>query len=85
MTTEKNKKKSLIDKLINDYKNKLKIRRKELSMGLEVEKEHDSELGEDTNILHGNMLNRAKIAIAHLKEIPSYYTHLKEMENKYKK
>jgi hypothetical protein len=54
-------------------------------MGLEVEKEHDNKLGESTNILHGNRTKLAKIAVAHLKEMPKYYTHLKEMESKHKK
>lgn len=42
---------------------------KELAMGMEVEKEH------------GNLPEtRKRIALAHLKEIPDYYTRLKKME-----
>lgn len=45
----------------------------QLKMGIEVEKEHYSDIP-----------TRTKIAKDHLREDPLYYTHLKEMEDKYK-
>lgn len=48
-------------------------------MGLEVELEHglhDSQ----TNVTDDDMSVTGKIAWAHLKEIPDYYTRLKQME-----
>lgn len=42
---------------------------KELAMGIEVEYEHSS-----------NKDVAKKIALAHLKELPDYYTRLKKME-----
>ena len=46
----------------------------ELEMGIDVEHEHttDDDIAEE-------------IALDHLTEDPEYYTHLKEMEKKYKK
>lgn len=51
---------------------------KELAMGMEVEQEHQ-------DITNGHPVLTARIALAHLKEDPAYYTHLKEMEDKYAK
>ena len=45
----------------------------EFTMGMNVELEH-------SNVTHGNLGLTGKIALAHLKELPDYYTRLKEME-----
>ena len=48
-------------------------------MGLRVESEHglcDSQ----TNVTNDDEVMTGKIALAHLKEIPDYYTRLEEME-----
>jgi N-acyl-D-aspartate/D-glutamate deacylase len=51
----------------------------EFCMGLTVELEHGS--GDpETNVTHDDETMTAKIAWAHLKEIPDYYTRLKKME-----
>lgn len=50
----------------------------ELAMGMEVELEH-------TDITGGDLETTKKIAEAHLREIPDYYTRLKEMESEGKK
>ena len=42
-------------------------------MGMNVELEH-------RDITRGNLLLTAKIVIAHLKEVPDYYTQLKTIE-----
>lgn len=48
-------------------------------MGLEVELEHG--LADPvTNITNNDLTMTAKIALAHIKEIPDYYTRLKKME-----
>lgn len=54
----------------------------EFTMGLNVELEHGTKSGEDTNVTNDDPIMTAKIALAHLKEMPDYYTRLKEMENK---
>jgi Protein of unknown function (DUF5661) len=43
-------------------------------MGLKAEKEHK-------DITHGNPLTTGKIVVAHLKEMPDYYTRLKKVES----
>ena len=48
-------------------------------MGLSVELEHGSHDSE-TNVTNDDTLVTAKIAWAHLKEIPDYYSRLKKME-----
>ncbi len=48
-------------------------------MGLEVELEHGT-IDPVTNITNDDLTMTAKIALAHLKEIPDYYTRLKKME-----
>ena len=50
---------------------------KELRMGYEAEKEHDD--GSDVDVVDSD-LDLVKIAIAHLREDPKYYTKLKKME-----
>jgi len=46
---------------------------REFWMGMNVEMEH-------TDVTKGNLKLTGKIALAHLKELPDYYTRLKEME-----
>lgn len=48
-------------------------------MGLEVELEHGL-IDPVTNVTNDDLTVTAKIALAHLKEIPDYYTRLKKME-----
>ena len=48
--------------------------------GLEVEMEHGSQWGEATNVTNDDPHFTGKIAWAHLKEIPDYYTRLDKME-----
>jgi len=47
--------------------------------GLDVELEHGSRVG-DTNVTDDDPLLTAKIALAHLRELPDYYTRLARME-----
>ena len=47
--------------------------------GLEVEFEHGT-VDPQTNVTNDDLLMTAKIAWAHLKEIPDYYDRLEEME-----
>lgn len=54
----------------------------EWKYGIEVELEHGSELGENTNVTNDDLLATARIALAHFKEFPDYYRHLKLMEEK---
>ncbi len=49
-------------------------------MGLAVELEHGSHFGDDTNVTKDDPLFTGRIAWAHLKEIPDYYTRLAKME-----
>lgn len=49
-------------------------------MGLAVELEHGSHFGEDTNVTKDDPHFTGRIAWAHLKEIPDYYTRLAKME-----
>jgi hypothetical protein len=48
-------------------------------MGLEVELEH-GERDPQTDVTHGDPILTGKIALAHLKELPDYYTRLAQME-----
>jgi hypothetical protein len=48
-------------------------------MGLAVELEHGAR-DSATNVTDDNLLMTGKIAWAHLKEIPDYYTRLQKME-----
>jgi hypothetical protein len=48
-------------------------------MGLEVELEHGTR-DSQTNVTDDDPAMTGKIALAHLKEIPDYYTRLDEME-----
>lgn len=48
-------------------------------MGLEVELEHGAR-DPETNVTNDDMTLTGKIALAHLKEFPDYYTRLAKME-----
>ena len=52
----------------------------EFVMGLSVELEHGSH-DPETNVIDDNYKLAGKIAWAHLKEIPDYYTRLAKMES----
>ncbi len=51
----------------------------EFRMGLHVELEHGAR-DSQTNVTDDDIIMTGKIALAHLKEIPDYYTRLHEME-----
>lgn len=51
----------------------------EFRMGLSVELEHGSH-DPQTNVTNDDLTMTAKIAFAHMKEIPDYYSRLKKME-----
>ena len=54
----------------------------ELLMGIEVEQEHNGPMGTDVDVVPGNDLGTIlKIAVAHLREDPKYYTKLQKMES----
>ena len=52
----------------------------QFKMGLEVELEHGI-VNPVTNVTNDDLTMTAKIALAHLNEIPDYYTRLKKMES----
>jgi hypothetical protein len=52
---------------------KLDVDFEQFHMGMNVELEH-------TDVTKGNLTQTAKIAVAHLKEKPDYYTRLKKVE-----
>ena len=52
----------------------------EFRRGLEVELEHGTEWGDATNVTNNDPHITGKIAWAHLKEIPDYYTRPDKME-----
>lgn len=51
----------------------------EFRRGLEVEREHGS-LNPDLNVTQDDLLVTGKIALAHLRQFPDYYTRLGKME-----
>ncbi len=53
----------------------------EFYMGINVELEHGT-IDPATNVTNDDPTMTAKIALAHLNELPSYYTLLEEMEEK---
>ena len=71
--------KELGDKLGVDWK---KVDIDQLRMGIEVEKEHGRG---PTSIIKKDGIKYAKIALAHINEIPDYYTRLHKMEKGAKK
>ncbi len=61
---------------------------KQFKKGLKVELEHGTEgpkEGMNTNVTNDDPIKTGKIALAHLKETPSYYTALGHMESKEEK
>jgi len=62
------------DKLGVNWK---KVDLEQFRMGLEVEAEHDQ--GDKLDVVRSTK-DLGKIALAHLKEMPDYYTRLKRME-----
>ncbi|TFG54234.1 MAG: hypothetical protein E4H37_00930 [Gemmatimonadales bacterium] len=52
---------------------------REFRKGLEVELEHGSR-DPQTNVTNDDMVLTGKIALAHLKEVPDYYSRLEKME-----
>ncbi len=50
-----------------------KVNLKQFRKGLEVELEH-------RDVTHGSYELTGKVALAHLKELPDYYTRLEKME-----
>jgi len=53
-------------------------------MGMDVELEHGTR-GPATNVTEDNSLMTGKIALAHLKEFPDYYTRLLKLEKEAKR
>ena len=51
----------------------------EFRLGLDTELEHGTR-EEDTNVTGDDPVLTGKIALAHLRELPDYYTRLKRME-----
>lgn len=52
----------------------------EMLMGMEVELEHGSMLGDVVNVTDDDEVKTFQIALAHVMEIPDYYTRLAQME-----
>lgn len=61
----------------------------EFRRGIEVEREHgpvdEHDGGADTNVTQADPYQTAKIAWAHLRELPDYYTRLDKMEQEAEK
>lgn len=57
------------------------VQLREFRMGLAVELEHGIH-DPETNVTDDDEILTAKIALAHLREFPDYYTRLKELEDK---
>ena len=51
-------------------------------MGINVELEHGTRFGDITNVTNNNAVVTGRIALAHLFEIPDYYTRLDIMEKR---
>jgi len=56
-----------------------KVDLEQFRMGLEVELEHGLR-DPETNVTNNDLILTGKIALAHLNEIPDYYTRLNKME-----
>ncbi len=56
-----------------------KFNLEQFKMGLDVELEHGL-IDSQTNVTNDDPIMTGKIALAHLKEIPDYYTRLEQME-----
>lgn len=70
--------KDLGNRLGIDWKNS-KFTAEQFRQGIEVEYEHGSK-DKDTDVTHDDPVKTAKVAWAHLKELPDYYSRLKVME-----
>lgn len=70
--------KEIGDKIGVDWK---EVDPEQFRMGLAVELEHGSLWGDATNVTKDDPLFTGRIAWAHLKEIPDYYTRLAKMES----
>lgn len=57
-----------------------KIDLDQFHQGMKVEMEHGSKLGSKTNVTKDDLVATGKIALAHLLEVPDYYTKLKTVE-----
>lgn len=68
---------AIVDFLVKDLPEINVVDKTELIKGLEIEQEH-------TDVIGNNVINLAKIALAHLREIPDYYTRLIKMEREAK-
>ncbi len=73
-TTEEAK--TIGDKINIDW---TKYNLEQFRMGLGVELEHGLH-DTETNVTNDDEITTAKIALAHLKEIPDYYTRLADLE-----
>jgi hypothetical protein len=71
-----NEAKSIGDRLQIDWQ---KVDLEQFRTGLAVELEHGSR-DPDTDVTHNDPLLTGKIALAHLNEVPDYYTRLAKME-----
>lgn len=58
-----------------------KVSLDQFKMGLEVELEHGTKLGSKTNVTNDDLVKTGKIALAHLLELPNYYSKLKKIED----
>lgn len=56
-----------------------RVDREQFRRGLEVELEHGAR-DPETNVTNDDLLQTGKIAWAHLKEFPDYYTRLDKLE-----
>jgi hypothetical protein len=52
---------------------------KQLKMGVDIEREHTGKMGKDTKVIDSDE-GALKVAVAHLREDPAYYTKLKKIE-----
>lgn len=53
--------------------------------GIQVEMEHGTKGNPLTDVTHDNLVTTAKIALAHILEIPDYYVRLEAMEEQARK
>lgn len=74
MTDKKSALKSVIDRIVKKYKGK--VSPDQLGKGINIEREHTGIRGKDTKVINDTPADEAKIALAHLKEVPNYYTKL---------
>lgn len=81
--TEEDAKEQL--KKLNYNTEKLPFSLKEFAYGMNVELEHGTKPGKDTNVTDNNPLKTAKITLVHLKESPDYYKELRKIETKFEK